>query len=101
MSATYGATGGTSGTFLAADIAGNVTASWSNDFGAAASRLLVKDGTWGTVTDISLPTAGSVVFSSRTMQSTSSATGNVATAWYQRNNVNGAQQYKLELNTLR
>ena len=99
MSSTYGATGGTSGTFLAADVAGNVTATWSNDFGAAACRLSVRDGTWGPVKDISVPTQGSIVFSSRTMQTAISATGNVAAAWYQRNDVNGVPTYKLELNT--
>lgn len=101
MSPSNSTTGGASGTFLAADVAGNVTATWSTDFGAAACRLLAKDSTWGPVTNISVPTAGSVVFTSRTMQTTTSATGDVAAAWYQRNDVNGAQQYKLVLNTLR
>jgi hypothetical protein len=101
MSATYGATGGMSGTFLTVDVAGNVTAAWSNDFGAAASRFLVKDATWGPVTDISVPTQGELVFTSRTMQIAAGATGDVAAAWYQRNDLNGTQQYKLEINISR
>ncbi len=101
MSTTFGITGGPSGTFLATDIAGNVTATWSSRFGAAACRMLVNDGVWGPVTNISVPTIGSVVFSSDVMQTTSSAEGDVATAWYQRNDANGAQLYKLELNVLR
>ena len=100
LSATAGATGGTSLTSLAVDIAGNVTATWSTDFGVAASRWLVKSGTWGPVTDISVPSAGSLVFTSRMIETTAGATGDVATAWYQRSNVNGAQQYKLVVNTL-
>ena len=100
VSPTYGATFTTSGVFLAVDLAGNVTASWSNDFGAAASRLLARDNAWGAVTNISVPTSGTLVFSDRTMQTTCSATGDVASAWDQRNDVGGTPHYRLEVNTL-
>jgi len=85
---------------LVADAAGNVTASWSSDFGAGACRWLVKDAAWGPVTDISVPAVGSVIFTSRTMATATSPSGNVATTWYQRNDVNGVQQHKLVLNVL-
>ncbi len=101
LSATFGATRGTGGTFLSADVAGNVTATWSTNFGVRACRWLVKDGTWGPMTDISVPNTGTLVFTSQAMQSTTSVAGDVATAWYQRNDVGGVPQYKLEINTLR
>jgi hypothetical protein len=100
MSATYGATGGLSGTFLVADVAGNVTATWSNDFGTSACRWLVKDGAWGAVTDISVPASGSRVFTSRTLQATAGATGDVAVAWYQQDDVDGSPAHRLDVGTL-
>lgn len=90
----------TSGVFLAADVAGNVTASWSNDFGIASARLPATGDAWGAVADISVPSSGTRVFSARTLQTTCSAGGDVASVWQQRNDtVSGAVRYLLEVNT--
>jgi hypothetical protein len=98
-----GCSGGVEGTLLAVDIAGNVTALWSSGFGVGACRWLVKDGAWGPATDINVPTAGSVIFTSRTMRMATSPTGNLAATWYQQNGSDtgpGVQLHKLVLNTL-
>lgn len=100
VSQVYGVSA-SSGVFLVADIAGNVTASWSNDFGLAASRLPAAGDVWSAVADISVPPTGTRIFSARTLQTTCSAGGDVASAWVQRNDaVGGVAHYELEVNTL-
>ncbi len=86
---------------LVCDVAGNVTAVWSNDFGVRASRYLLKDVRWTEPADLSVPPAGSLTLTSRVWSSVADGSGNVTAAWYQGNTVNGTGRLELMSNTLK
>ena len=92
-----------SGVSLVADVAGNVTAAWADDFGAAASELGATATAWDALVDISTPPSGVRLFSARTFQAAVNGSGDVSGVWVQRNDdpIDASQHFFVELNSFK